>query len=111
VVVRLLVLLLALAVVPAVGDMVETAVHAVEYGDLGHAASDPHEDASGDGDEHGCTPMAHLCACHASSPVAPIALALTVAPPAEARPRVLAWSSPGVQDRGPAAPPTRPPIA
>jgi hypothetical protein len=68
-VVRLLVVLALLwTVTPTAPEVTETAVHLLSHGDAPHTpAADhdgDHEDAGGT-DEHGCTPLFHLCGCHA----------------------------------------------
>ena len=115
--VRALVLLITLAFVPAFGEVVETVVHAVEYGDAIHGRADhadgrDHHGATPLGaDEHGCSPLLHLCGCHTPAPATTATARL--APPgghsgstAVASPPPLARA--GVGDL---APPTRPPIA
>lgn len=111
VLVRLLILLVTLAVVPVAGDVMETTVHAIEYGDLAHAPGDEHESAPCGQDEHGCTPTMHLCTCHPSAPVVPTVMAVVATPPTSAPPAQMTWMLLGSDDRGAMAPPTRPPIA
>ena len=72
---QLLALLLMLALVPGLGELVESAEHMLHDGHLPHSTE--HDQASvgeshpGEPDaEHGCTPMAHSCGCHMSSPAA-----------------------------------------
>jgi hypothetical protein len=117
VVARVFALLVALAFVPAFGELVETLVHVAEYGDSVHGASAEdgahrHHDATPLGaDEHGCSPMLHLCGCHAPAPALPDGLRLAaplrpstrgVAPTSTLRARA---------GLGALAPPIRPPIA
>jgi hypothetical protein len=62
---KLCALFLALALVPGAVEILESAVHLVREGHLAHAAPDgDHHDPGGP--EHGCTPISHLCGCHAS---------------------------------------------
>jgi hypothetical protein len=50
------------ALVPAVGELFENALHFVREGHAAHAAPDgDHHDPTGP--EHGCTAAAHLCSC------------------------------------------------
>ncbi len=73
---------LALAILPGATELLESAVHLVSEGHWAHAAAegDHHEPT---GPEHGCTPIFHLCSCHASlaflSPHSPPATNLDVA--------------------------------
>lgn len=57
-----LALLLVFAIFPSSAEIVELAAHMVGHGDDGHAG-DEHDGAAGE-DEHGCSGMFHLCACH-----------------------------------------------
>ena len=57
-----LTVLLLWALVPAVGEFLENAVHLVREGHTAHAAPDgDHHDPTGP--EHRCTGAVHLCSC------------------------------------------------
>jgi hypothetical protein len=63
----LLVLVLVQGLVPAFGEVAEAVVHYATTGHLAH--SDEDEGDLGDqGDEHGCSPTSHRCACCAPQP-------------------------------------------
>lgn len=64
----LLVLLLIHGLVPAFGEVVEAVVHFATEGHLAHSAADE-GDLGDQGDEHGCSPTSHRCACCAPQPV------------------------------------------
>jgi hypothetical protein len=106
---RLLAVLLVLSMTPATAELVESGVHLVAHGDLGHLLTADGHDAPFGGDEHGCTAVLHVCGCHASGslpaverlrPVHPVALRAAAArAPAEH----LGLGNP--------PPPIRPPIA
>jgi hypothetical protein len=70
---RLLVVLALLwTVTPTAPEVTETAVHLLSHGDSQQShggGSDGGHDESGT-DEHGCTPLFHLCGCHAPAPTA-----------------------------------------
>ena len=66
---RLLVALLALSILPGWTELLENLEHLLHDGHLAHSVQ--HDDVAVDeghegADEHGCTPMAHQCGCHAS---------------------------------------------
>ena len=66
---RLLVVLALLwTVTPTAPEVTETAVHLLTHGDSPHAADGGHDESGTD--EHGCTPLFHLCGCHAPAPTA-----------------------------------------
>lgn len=91
---RWLACLLAFLLMPGAGELVENAGHLVFEGHLAHAegTGDAHEPS---GPEHGCTPTAHVCGCHASlaflSPQGPplqgLSLARLVDTPPQEMPR------------------------
>lgn len=65
--------LLALSLLPGWPEVLENVDHLVRDGHFAH--SDAHDQAAeehaadgacADSDEHGCTPLAHRCACHVS---------------------------------------------
>lgn len=58
-------LILTLAMLPGAVEIMENAAHLVAEGHLAHASADGdrHDPA---GPEHGCTPILHICGCHAS---------------------------------------------
>jgi hypothetical protein len=104
----LLVLLLIHGLVPAFGEVAEAVVHYAATGHLAHSDADE-GDLGDQGDEHGCSPTRHRCACCAPQPV--------VASPAGQGIRV-AWTPIGLPpvDAARVAPrapdrPFRPPIA
>jgi len=74
--VRVLAFLLLLAVLPTV-ELVEQATHVVEHmfeNDVpDHSA---HHDGKA-GDEHGCTGLVHLCACHQAQVTTSVAILQT----------------------------------
>lgn len=65
---RLLVLLTAVSILPGWPELLENLEHLLHDGHLAHSAQ--HDEAAegthAEIDEHGCTPMQHLCACHVS---------------------------------------------
>jgi hypothetical protein len=70
---QILLLFLCVSLTPGWGEVLENLEHLVRDGHPAHVAS--HE---GDEDhaahealeaEHGCTPVSHICGCHASVPV------------------------------------------
>ena len=64
-----IVLLLACALVPGLGETVENAVHLVSEGHLAHGTPDgDHHDEPGT--EHDCSGTLHLCSCCVSSNLA-----------------------------------------
>ncbi len=67
---------MCLALLPGWGELLENVEHLVRDGHPAHAvAADAHDEDAGHAGhdaleaEHGCTPMTHLCGCHASVPV------------------------------------------
>jgi hypothetical protein len=104
---RLLALFVLVAVLPTV-ELAEQAVHAV-----GHAVHSeaPDHDAHHDeerGDEHGCTGLVHLCACHHAQVTAvAVGGSLITITTLE---RVLPLRPPSLVDGVPLEPPHRPPI-
>jgi hypothetical protein len=104
----LLVIALIHGLVPAFGELVEATVHYATTGHLAHSDAD-HGDLGDQGDEHGCSPTRHRCACCVAQPLAPAAAAAGV--------RILwrdaSWS-PFAVERATGRvldPPFRPPIA
>lgn len=65
----LLVIALIHGLVPAFGELVEATVHYATTGHLAHSAADE-GDLGDQGDEHGCSPTRHNCACCAAQPLA-----------------------------------------
>lgn len=64
----LLILALVNGLAPGAGELVETVIHRATTGHFAHVtANDPDLP---DGGEHGCGPMAHLCHCCPSQPLA-----------------------------------------
>ena len=82
---RLLVLLLALAMMPGAAELFESAVHLVSEGHVAHAVPESGSESDAhhpEGPEHGCTPTFHLCGCHASLAfVGPVGVPVTVFQP------------------------------
>ncbi len=106
--VRVIAFLLVVGLLPA-GEMVETGMHVIAYGDLGHDGHGDADDAPLGTDEHGCTPAMHLCGCHTPTPI------ILSVPAAHRSTSPLAIASShqipdGLTDRASTAPPTRPPI-
>ena len=103
----LLVLLLVNGLTPALGEVVEAAVHLATTGHLAHSDAD-HGDLGEQGDEHGCGTTQHRCTCCASQLLA-VGADLQVGRPAPAaavtRPAAAALAS-----LHEPAPPFRPPI-
>ena len=106
---RVLALLVVLALLPTI-EVVEQAAHVVEHVLAGEAPDhDAHHDEHDAGDEHGCTPLVHLCGGHqglgmAPGVVASIALAFETSAPASLLPLDLT-------DLATREPMYRPPIA
>lgn len=115
--VRALIILLTLAFVPAFGEVIESVVHVAEFGDAIHGSSDHaggrgHHDSTPLGaDEHGCSPMLHLCGCHAPALVNTSAAAARAPRGPTAGATVEPTAPLALAGLGLLAPPTRPPIA
>ena len=109
---RLLVaLFLLVGLMPGGSEVLENLEHVIHDGHLAHGEAHLEEEEHGDAsDEHGCTPMMHMCGCHASLAALPV-----VDLPELSAPRSEAALSPiGTDDRPLAratAPPTPPPNA
>lgn len=69
-----LTVLLLWALFPAVGEIVENALHFVREGHAAHGDSDG-DDHDPAGPEHGCTDVVHLCSCCVGLSVLPAHLA------------------------------------
>ena len=67
----LLIITLINGLVPALGEVAETAVHLAVEGHLAHTDADQ-GDLGDQGDEHGCGTTEHHCACCTSQAVAPV---------------------------------------
>ena len=104
----LLVIALIHGLVPAFGELLEATVHYATRGHLAHSAADE-GDLGDQGDEHGCSPTRHFCACCAAQPLAAPAAAAGV-PVAWSRARRPAASAGHAASRT-LDPPFRPPIA
>ena len=104
----LLALLLIHGMAPALGEVVESAVHYAMAGHLAHSDAD-HGDLGDQGDEHGCGTTDHRCQCCASQVVAPQASS-DVAHRAPAARRALAPTA-SITTADDPSPPLRPPIA
>jgi len=68
---KLMTLLLAATLLPGLSEIAETIEHMLHDGHMPHSAQHEQEQITEDhhdglDDEHGCTPMAHHCGCHAS---------------------------------------------
>ena len=112
---QLLVLVLAISVVPGLGELAEVAEHLVHDGHLPHssehddsAVADDHHDV--DTTEHGCTPISHRCVCHASSPAILVSHALPEKLDEVSIVAFHPWEVERLTSRA-NAPPTRPPIS
>lgn len=94
---------------PAVGELVEMTVHAVEHGDIAHEEGDEHDSAPLGEDEHGCSGTFHLCPCHSPTPAMafPDAIVLATSSTTDTSFQLTPAYQVGV---GLTAPPTRPPI-
>jgi hypothetical protein len=93
---------------PALGDVVESAVHYAVEGHLAHSDADQ-GDLGDQGCEHGCGTTEHHCQCCGSQVVAPPASsAVAQPPPCSGRTPASAQSLASANDP---APPYRPPIA
>lgn len=105
---RILALVLLLAVLPTF-ELAEQIEHAILHVVDGDAPDHLAHHEEGAGDEHGCTGLVHLCACHHAPVVASHAIALrrsvfashttTIVPPGD------------LVDLNSLEPPNRPPIA
>jgi hypothetical protein len=103
----ILALLMTLSLLPTL-EVVEAVVHWVEHGDLAHGGGEEHGSALG-ADEHGCTGIFHLCACHTASVIAPALQGEMPGPLATAGDEC--FSPVQRAGLGATAPPIRPPIA
>ncbi len=103
-----LVLLLVHGLVPALGEVAETAVHYAVEGHLAHSPAD-RGDLGDQGDEHGCGTTQHHCACCASQVLAPAPAMVARAPAPPLAGRVPAART--LASLTDPAPPRRPPIA
>jgi hypothetical protein len=103
-----LVLLLAHGLVPALGEVAETAVHYAVEGHLAHSPADL-GDLGDQGDEHGCGTTQHYCGCCASQAVAPAPVVAGREPVRQP----VAWipAAASLASLNDPAPPRRPPIA
>lgn len=106
---RLLAFLLVLSILPVTGEVVELVVHWGQHGDVAHGDSDEHESAPLGSDEHGCSGLFHMCACHTAQATTPQESVATSLVTTDRRVDVLA---PPRHDGCDAPAPTiRPPIA
>ena len=104
----LVALLLIHGMDPALGEVVESAVHFAMAGHLAHSDAD-HGDLGNQGDEHGCGTTEHRCQCCSSQVVAPPA-STDVAHRAPSARRMFAPTASLITADDP-SPPYRPPIA
>ena len=105
---RVMAFLLLLAVLPTM-ELYEQVEHAVEHFVHGDAPDhSAHHDAD-PGDEHGCTGLVHLCACHQAQVTA--ALDTFVQTSIRLRDTIVANAPPGLTDMTAREPEQRPPIA
>ena len=103
----LLVLLLVNGLTPALGEVVEAAVHLAATGHLAHSADD-RGDLGEQGDEHGCGATQHHCGCCASQVIVPApGLGASTSPAPAARPQVACATLASLHEP---TPPYRPPI-
>lgn len=110
---RLITMLVVVSLLPGLSEVLETVEHLIHDGHMPH--SEQHEQTQlSEGHtvdvEHGCTTMAHQCACHTSMPAI-----LADATPEPARRVVALTRRPLAAEETPLsranAPPTPPPIA
>ena len=109
---RILALLLVLVLWPSAAETVELVVHVARFGDAAHGAGDRHappDDNAGDCNEHGCTPMFHVCGCH-GTPMNTAGVAVVVPRPTASH-RAISAAPLALAGRPAAAPQLRPPIA
>lgn len=100
-----IVVVLVLSMLPTM-EVVEAAVHLVEYGDLVH---DQHDQGGQLGtDEHGCSGTFHLCGCHNANVMTAALSAAAISIP---RADTCFFDLNSWTGRGAKAPPIRPPIA
>ncbi len=113
----LLTLLLVVSLLPGVPELVENLEHLVHDGHLPHSAQHDTEKyaeqhTEDDTDEHGCSPMAHHCACHVSVVGLPVTdafrLGMIEQPEEDERRSIGITRQPRSRANGP---PTPPPIA
>jgi hypothetical protein len=67
---KLLAWLIVLLLTPAPGELTEWAMHFVRDGDFVHSGDSRHQLPSPDS-EHGCSPILHICGCHAAPSAVP----------------------------------------
>ncbi|HVK84876.1 MAG TPA: hypothetical protein VM513_12245 [Kofleriaceae bacterium] len=105
---RLLALLLLFAVVPT-AELVEQTAHLVGHAFEAEAAdhSAHHDDTQSD--EHGCTGLVHLCACHQTQVTQPPVISTYIT--AKQLASLPAVVPQGLADQHRAEPAQRPPIA
>jgi len=105
----LLAFLLALSILPATGEVVELVVHWATHGDVAHVAGDAHDTTPMGSDEHGCSGLFHMCACHtAQATTTQVSVIAASAPPNRAVDSVAPLADAG---RDAPSPTIRPPIA
>lgn len=112
---QLLLLVLCITLMPGWVELLENVEHLLHDGHLAHQSEhvgDEHVEAHAALEaEHGCTPVSHICGCHASMPVLLPGLDLDLA-----MPRVVTGSARPMGHDDPLvhraqAPPVPPPIA
>lgn len=106
---RFLALLLVLTILPFTGEVLELGIHWVEHGDVAHADTDEHGSAPLGSDEHGCSGLFHMCACHTAQATTP-QVNLAIAPVSTDQ-QVDACAPPRQDGCDAPAPTIRPPIA
>ena len=106
---RLLIVLLVLQLAPGLGELIESAWHLAEHGDFVHSVEGEHQGGERE-DEHGCSPLMHLCGCHASAATTP-ATTIRITRPAAPAPTLAPAFLDGRSGRDAEPPPHRPPIS
>ena len=104
---RVLAIVLVIALGPSTSELVESAVHLVQHGDLAHGADHP----GGESDEHGCSALFHTCGCCHTGPTAVASRSRAGSAPSAPPSLALMIDIPRVFGRGNEPPPHRPPIA
>lgn len=69
---KLLAIVLMFALLPMATEVLEAGVHFLHHGDFVHSA----DHAAPTDDEHGCTPLFHICGCHGTAATGPASATL-----------------------------------
>ena len=104
---RFLALVVLLAVLPT-AEVGEQLVHFAEHALEGEAPDHPAHHDETSGDEHGCTGLMHLCACHHTQVTAATALQLSSS--VETFRALQVYPPQSLVDQSMLEPPHRPPI-